>query len=121
MKTEFDIYQDLTSGEFYIIKDQNFSEKTLIDNDDENENILYQIVEREDLVNNLIDWISETNSSSDKEMMKEDLKYLMKLPDLYIFSSLSTNEYIAKSDSEKEFNDICADFIYFKKKGAIIK
>ena len=44
--------------------------------------------------------------------MKEDLKHLVKLDDEYIFSSTTTNEYIAKSDNITDFNNICHDFIY---------
>ena len=69
----------------------------------------YDLREREDQIDHLIEWISECgiDRESDKGLMKEDLKYLMKLSDEYIFSSISTNEYIAKSDNEEEFNDIC--------------
>ena len=73
------------------------------------EKIDYSVVYREDLIDNLIDWISE--ATNDKYMMKEDLKYLMNLNDELIFTSISTNEYICKSDNEKEFNKICKQIL----------
>ena len=70
----------------------------------------YQIRNREDLIDDLIDWITEARES-DKYLMKEDLKYLMSLTDEYVFSNILTNEYIAKSDNEEEFNKICFDLL----------
>jgi hypothetical protein len=69
----------------------------------------YRLLDREDLINDLIDWISE--ATTDKDNMKYDLKYLMSLPDDYVFSSISTNEYIAKSDNEERFNEICEEIL----------
>lgn len=74
------------------------------------ENIGYVLRFREDLIDNLINWISEAKES-DKFLMKEDLKYLIDLEDEYVFSSISTNEYIAKSDNEEEFNNICKEIL----------
>jgi len=54
----------------------------------------YKKIDRESEIENLIMWISETKSENDKELMKEDLKYLMNLDCEEIFSSESTNEYI---------------------------
>lgn len=73
------------------------------------EKIKYKLIEREELINDLIGWISEGNNQ--KDLMINDLKYLMSLKDEFIFSSILTNEYIAKSDSEKEFNDICKEIL----------
>ena len=70
----------------------------------------YRLIEREDLINDLIDWISEAKGS-DKCLMKEDLEYLLALKDEYVFSSINTNEYIAKSVDEKEFNKICEEIL----------
>ena len=74
----------------------------------------YRIECRVDLIDNLIDWINEATQC--KEIMKDDLKYLMGLEDEYIFSSISTNEYIAKSDNLDYFNELCADMIKFSNK-----
>jgi len=77
------------------------------------ERINYFLREREDFIDILIDWISE--ATKDKEIMKSDLRYLMKLNDEYIWSSISTNKYIAKSDNRKEFNNICKEVLKLNK------
>ncbi len=60
----------------------------------------YQIVNREDEINDLIRWISEceNNRAGEKEIMKEDLKMLMSWNCKNIYSSDSTNEYIEIKD-----------------------
>lgn len=74
-----------------------------------NEQADYILEDRQELIDKLIDWISE--ATRDKEVMKDDLKYLMALYDDYVWSSISTNEYIAKSDNPKEWNSICEDIL----------
>lgn len=59
-------------------------------------------------------WIGEatgSNRKNDLYLMKEDLRYLESLEDEFVFSSYSTNEFIAKSDNPKEFNQICKDIL----------
>ena len=63
----------------------------------------FNIIHRESFIDELIRWISE--ASKDKEVMKVDLKYLFTVEDEYIFSSVSTNEYVCKLDNN--FNEIC--------------
>jgi hypothetical protein len=77
------------------------------------EKVDYRITDREDQVEHLCMWISEAGQDreNDKRLMLEDLKYLCKLEDEYIFSSISTNEYIAKSDDEERFNEICEEIL----------
>jgi hypothetical protein len=70
----------------------------------------YILRERDDQIDNLIDWIGEAKDN-DKEAMKDDLKYLIDLNDTYIFSSISTNEYIAESDNKERFNEICEEIL----------
>lgn len=53
----------------------------------------YSIVYREDMIDDLINWISEAGES-EKFLMKEDLKMLMTWSCEQIYSSNSTNEYI---------------------------
>lgn len=60
----------------------------------------YTIKEREELVDNLIMWISETKSDTDKELMKNDLHFLMNIKDKYIISSLLTNKYVRIKSGE---------------------
>jgi len=54
----------------------------------------YNIVDRESEIDNLIMWINETKSLSEKETMKNDLKMLMSWTCKKIYSSESTNSYI---------------------------
>ena len=68
----------------------------------------YIIIDRKDFIEDLIGWISEANSTN-KQMMKDDLEMLMNVKDDYIFSSISTNEYITKDDSN--FNETCEEII----------
>jgi hypothetical protein len=72
----------------------------------EDKGIDYQLIERTDLINKLFDFHKDTSSSSDKDLIKDDIKYLFTLSDKYIFTSLSTNDYISETDDEKEFNEI---------------
>lgn len=110
---EYSIQYDNDINQYYII-DNIKNIKTYIDNNLDNENIQWKIEDRENLIDNLIDWISESKTT-DKYLMKEDLKYLISLKDEYIFSSTNTNEYVAKSDNLTDFNNICHDFIYYLK------
>lgn len=57
----------------------------------------YEIRYREDLIDNLIDRISECKNS-DKILMKEDLKLLIDMDDILILSSIETNDYIDSTD-----------------------
>jgi hypothetical protein len=84
-----------------------------------NEKIGYSVRDREEQINDLFMWIGEAigkeNRESDLYLMKEDLRYLESLNDELIFSSISTNEFIAKSDNLKEFNKICKEILKLNK------
>lgn len=54
----------------------------------------YLIAHREEFIDTLIRWISETKSESDKYLMKKDLKMLMSWDCEKIYVSESTNDYI---------------------------
>ena len=56
----------------------------------------YNIIDRENEIDNLIIWISECghNRESEREMMKEDLKMLLSWTCKNIYSSDSTNDYL---------------------------
>lgn len=75
----------------------------------------YRLVDREYQIEHLCMWITESKSENDKRLMLEDLKYLMNLSDELVFSSITTNEFIAKSDNPKEFNSICEEIIKLNK------
>ena len=81
------------------------------------EKVDYSVQEREDQIDHLIDWIGECgmDREGDKNLMKEDLKYLINLKDEFIFSSISTNEYILKEDNLKRFNKICKEILELHK------
>ncbi len=82
------------------------------------EKIGYSPRDREQQINDLYMWIGEATGSdraNDLYLMKEDLKYLENLEDEYIFSSVSTNEFICKSDDLKEFNSICKKVLELNK------
>ena len=68
----------------------------------------YRIIKREDFIDELIDWISEAKST-DKILMKDDLKMLIQTKDTYMFSSISTNEYIGQDDSN--FDELCEELL----------
>lgn len=97
-----------------ILINGNLIDNTIFDEEKSN----YKLVEREQQIDELIDWISEAKGN-DKDLMKEDLKYLMSLDDEYVFSSISTNEFIAESDNEKEFDDICNELLKLNKEEII--
>ena len=75
----------------------------------------YRIEDREDLIEQIYDWIWEAKPS-DRELMKQDIRYLEKLNDKYVFSSISTNEYVAQSDTPDAFNEICEEILEENKK-----
>ena len=82
------------------------------------EKVDYILREREVLIDDLYIWIGEATGSdkrNDLYMMKEDLKYLESLEDEFVFSSVSTNEYIAKSDNLEGFNSICKEILDLNK------
>ncbi len=75
----------------------------------------YWIVDREDQIEQLKIWIREAIQNRDRRgdlyLMEEDLDYLKDLNDELIFSSYSTNDYIAKSDNPERWNEICEDIL----------
>lgn len=79
----------------------------------------YTLIERTSQIDDLYMWIGEaiydSNRCSDVYLMKEDLHYLESLEDEFVFSSYSTNEFIAKSDDGKRFNEICEDILKINK------
>jgi hypothetical protein len=72
------------------------------------EKIDFKIVDREDFIDYLINWISEAKSS-DKQLMKSDLKDLIKIDDEFILSSIETNHYLY--GNTQEFNNKCEEIL----------
>lgn len=71
----------------------------------------YEIRDREDLIDNLIDRISE--ATIDKDAMKEDLKLLINMNDTLILSSNRTNDYIDSND--ENYNLHCNNILKLNK------
>lgn len=73
----------------------------------------YTVREKEQQEDDLMMWISECKQDrqSDKWLMKEDLKMLMGKKDDYIFSSMSTNDFILKSSDKKGFDELCKEIL----------
>ncbi len=72
----------------------------------------YYIINRQHLVDELISWISEARGNN-KELIRKDLTLLMSISDDYIFSSISTNEYLSKDDIN--FDKVCKGLITLSK------
>lgn len=87
-----------------VIDDQVFNE----------EKVDYVYTDRADLIVDIQRWLVEARQAgrdSDASLMDEDIDYLKTLNDNYIFSSISTNEYIALSNNPRRFNEICEEII----------
>lgn len=76
------------------------------------EKVNYKIIDRNDQIDHLIDWIGETENDNDKILMKEDLIYIINLTDKYLLSSIQTNEYI--QENTKEGQEILKEIFNFK-------
>lgn len=123
--------EDLVDLEYYL-KDHNWDFESEVENEvlfvlgensingvQINEKIFneelfeYRIVDREDFIEELIGWIGEAKSS-DKNLMKSDLEMLINKEDDYMFSSISTNEYVFPGDST--FNELCVELLELNNK-----
>lgn len=67
----------------------------------------WTIIHRESFIDELYRWIAEAlqGNRSDAQLMKDDQQMLIKETDEYIFSSVSTNDYVCSDD--ERFNEIC--------------
>ena len=83
----------------YVINGVNkINDKVIDDKIFQKEKVDWVILEREDQIDHLIDWISEATDC--REMMKDDLKYLISISNEYIISSILTNEYLTEDTKE---------------------
>ncbi len=73
--------------------------------DNDAETMEYKLVDRDELIDNLIGWIAVGNK--DKSLMMQDLKSLMAIEDLYVFSSINTNDYVAMSVQPVKYEELC--------------
>lgn len=81
----------------------------------EENGFFWSLTVREDLIDNLIVWISECGHiperQFDKALMTQDLKLLFTWKDEYIWSSNETNKYVSASRQPIIFNEICNEYI----------
>ena len=100
------------------ITEQGIEINGILVNDDifQKEKVDFTLREREDQIDHLIGWIAEQETGScDYQLMKEDLKYLINCSDKYIFSSISTNEYILQEDNADDFDKNCKEILELNK------
>lgn len=74
----------------------------------DNEMVDWKLVERDQMVDDLFDWIGEARrDSADRNLMIADVRMLMEWDDLYVWSSILTNDYVSPSHEPVRFNEIC--------------
>lgn len=71
----------------------------------------YDIVDRKGRIDELEGWIGETNSQSDKILMREDLATLLATDEEYVIGNYGTNGFITKENELEEFNKACEALI----------
>ncbi|MDD3054824.1 MAG: hypothetical protein PHE16_02985 [Aliarcobacter sp.] len=71
----------------------------------------YLIEDRDEAISNIESWIGESNSESDKYLMREDLEYLRESSEDYVLNCCGTNGFISKDVDMKEFNKVCQELI----------
>ena len=66
---------------------------------------------RTDMIEDLTNWISEADGGNDKQLMLDDLKYIMSHNDELLLSSTSTDEYVFQSSEPESFDLICDELV----------
>ena len=74
------------------------------------EKIDWKLIDRDELISDLYSQIGEANDS-DRILMIQDVQMLSKLDDEYVWSNISTNDYVAHSTRPLLFNVICQNAI----------
>lgn len=76
----------------------------------------WKIIHTESFIDELYHWISEAVRAdrTDAQLMKDDLFMLAKWDDEYIFSNISTNDYVGVGDAR--FTNICKELLELNKK-----
>lgn len=105
------ISEDLSKvgGWNILINDQEIDDKVF-----DEQMVEYVYVDRADLIKDIQRWLCEARQAgrtSDEMLMDKDIDYLKTLEDNYVFSSQSTNDYVAFSDNRQKFNEICEEII----------
>ena len=105
----YNIFNESTEKE-YILGDHSINGVEIDDDIFSLELFDYEIINRDDYIDNLIEWIHNAGTN-DRILMKEDLKLLFSIDDEYLFSSISYNDFIYKEDNN--FNEICQTLLDF--------
>lgn len=100
----------------YTLEDNSINGVKLKDNLFAQESIEWVIIHRESFIDELYRWIAEALQArrTDAQLMKDDQQMLMKETDEYIFSSVSTNDYVSSDDDR--FNEICEELLALNEK-----
>lgn len=92
-----------------IINDQEIDDRVFDD-----ELVDWTWRDRIELIKDIMEWHCEARNAGQKKdefLMFDDIKYLMSLEDNHVFSSQLTNDYIAYSDDEVKFHEICEEIL----------
>jgi hypothetical protein len=74
------------------------------------EKVNWRFEEREELIDQLYDWIGEAKHS-DRTLMIQDVQMLHRWPDKIILSSILTNDYISPILHPVKFTEICQEIL----------
>ena len=80
----------------------------------EDTSVGWKLIWLEDYIDDLISWTGEIKRKSNSQHranMKQDLKLLMTWDDQYIWSRISTNDYVSPSQNQEKFNKICQEVL----------
>lgn len=92
-----------------LINNQEIDDKVF-----EEEMVNWRWEDRVDIIEQIQCWLCEARQArrtNDATMMDQDIDYLKTLNDNYIFSSISTNCYVALSENPYLFDEICEDIL----------
>jgi len=76
----------------------------------DDEMVNYKLIERGEMIQDLCDWIGEAKGA-ERDMMLADLVMICGWEDEYIWSSITTNEYLSPSKHREDFNAVCTDVL----------
>lgn len=96
----------------YILSDNSINGVEINESIFDEEMFEYRIIHRQSFIDELYGWIGHANGY-DKELMIDDVEMLSEVKDEYIFSSISTNEYIYSGCSN--FEETCEELLELNK------
>ena len=80
----------------------------------EDTSVGWKLIWLEDYIDDLICWTGEIKRNSNSQHranIKQDLKLLMTWDDEYLWSSISTNNFVSPSLNKEKFNKICKEVL----------